>query len=382
MPATDQNRVSCEGPTDLLESYRPTSFFLSSPRGPLLADAPLHRLASVDTASAALSRASENNVLFGALPFDGSQPPQLGLGAVVRLPAPLTVHQEIAAPVPIGADTSWAWEEPDDTLYKEAVRAVIKRIGQGEVDKVVLARAIDLTADRDIEVGDILRALVTAEPDAYSFAVDLGDRTLVGASPELLVSVHNGRATANPLAGSAPRHPDPVLDRIQATQLLESAKDQREHQVVVDAVADALAPLCRELETPARPALSRTRTMWHLSSRVTAVPREGVTALDLARALHPTPAVCGQPTGAARQAIRELEASPRGFYSGMVGWTDTRGDGEWVVSIRCGEVRGKSLRLFAGAGIVAGSTPEGEAAETRAKLRTMLLACGAIEATS
>jgi isochorismate synthase len=203
-------------------------------------------------------------------------------------------------------------------------------------------------------------------------------RTLVGASPELLVSRRGGRLVANPLAGSAPRGADLAEDVRRAAALLESPKDLHEHAVVVAAVREALAPYCTRLELPERPALARTAALWHLSTTVTGeLSDPSVTALDLASALHPTPAVCGTPARTARAVISASEPFDRGPYTGMVGWQDADGDGEWVVTIRCAEAEGRTLRLFAGAGVVAASTAEAETAETEAKFRTFLHAVGA-----
>jgi isochorismate synthase len=181
---------------------------------------------------------------------------------------------------------------------------------------------------------------------------------------------------ANPLAGSVPRSADPIEDARRAAALLESPKDLHEHAVVVEAVAAALAPFCDVIEVPA-PVVISTATMWHLSTTLTGELRaDAPSSLGLALALHPTPAVCGTPTATARAAISAIEPFDRSFFTGIVGWCDARGDGEWVVTIRCAEVVDRSLRLFAGAGVVIGSQPEAELAETAAKFRTMLIAMG------
>ena len=186
----------------------------------------------------------------------------------------------------------------------------------------------------------------------YTFAVPSGPgRTLLGASPELLVSRHGDRLTANPLAGSTPRAADLAEDVRRAAALLESAKDLHEHAVVVDAVREALAPFCADLEVPERPTLVRTAAMWHLSTTVTGELADPATsALELACALHPTPAVCGTPTDLARAVIGELEPFDRGHYTGMVGWSDANGDGEWVVTIRCAEAEGRTAAAVRGGG--------------------------------
>ena len=147
--------------------------------------------------------------------------------------------------------------------------------------------------------------------------------------------------------------------------------------MVVRAVGDTLGDLCRTIHVPAEPALIRTAAMWHLSTRITGeVADPALTALGLATRLHPTPAVCGTPADLAMTAITELEPFDRGFYTGMVGWQDADGDGEWAVTIRCGVAAGNTLRLYAGAGIVADSQPAAELAETTAKFATLLTAMG------
>jgi isochorismate synthase len=146
---------------------------------------------------------------------------------------------------------------------------------------------------------------------------------------------------------------------------------------VADSVRASLEPLCDQLSAPATPRLVATATMWHLQTEIVGELTDPRTSsLQLALALHPTPAVCGVPTAQARATIGELEGFDRDFYAGVVGWCDRSGDGEWVVAIRCAEVRPESLRLYSGAGIVAGSVPSAEVAETSAKFRTMLEAIG------
>jgi isochorismate synthase len=241
------------------------------------------------------------------------------------------------------------------------------------LEKVVLSRAMDLTARAPLDPALLVRRLAARDPGGYTYAVDLGGgHTLVGASPELLVSRRGDRVTANPLAGSVPRAPDPAVDRERAQALLASPKNRQEHEVVVRAVADALAPLCTDLDVPGEPSVVCTASMWHLSTVITGRTDPGVPALALAGALHPTPAVCGTPRAAARAAIAEFEGYDRGFYTGMVGWSDASGDGEWVVTIRCAVTHGSDVRLYAGAGVVAGSDPQAELAETAAKFRTLL----------
>lgn len=270
----------------------------------------------------------------------------------------------------------WVRPVPEPAEYVGAVRRALRLMADGRLGKAVLARTLEAHPAEPIGIGELVRPLLG---HGYGFATPLpGGGTLIGASPELLVARRGRSVIANPLAGSAARSADPAEDRRRAERLAGSAKDRYEHRLVVEAVADGLGPYCAELTVPAEPELTSTGTMWHLSTRVTGTLRDPDTPVSaLAIALHPTPAVCGTPTDEARRVIGELEPFDRGFYSGMVGWSDATGDGEWAVAIRCAEVRGRTLRLYAGAGIVPGSDPERELAETTAKFRTMLIALGA-----
>ncbi|CAM5336145.1 isochorismate synthase DhbC [Streptomyces albus] [Streptomyces griseus] len=275
-----------------------------------------------------------------------------------------------------------AWEMrqvPEPEIYGKGVASAVERMWRGEFSKVVLARTLELTSGDPLDLPAMLQRLARRDPSGYTFALPTGpDRTLIGASPELLVSRHGEQVVANPLAGSTPRSADLAEDVRRAATLLESVKDLHEHAVVVDAVHQALAPHCTRMTVPARPTLIRTATMWHLSTTVTGtLTSPDASALELAMALHPTPAVCGTPTRTARQIIAETEPFDRGFFTGVVGWGNAEGDGEWVVTIRCAEAEERTLRLYAGAGVVAASEPEAETAETAAKFRTFLSAVGA-----
>lgn len=319
-------------------------------------------------------------LVMGAVPFRGGLPAALAVPRTVRRAPALCQDPLVVLPAGEGAPREWRVREvPSAAVYGEAVAAAVARMRTGEFEKVVLARTLELTSGTAPDLAAMLCRLARRDPGGYTFAVPTGPgRTLIGASPELLVARTGGRLTANPLAGSAPRGADLAEDVRRAAALLESEKDLHEHAVVVDAVRAALAPFCVRLEVPERPTLVRTAAMWHLSTTVTGeLADPAVTALDLASALHPTPAVCGTPTATARRVIAESEPFDRGSYTGMVGWQDAHGDGEWVVTIRCAEAEGDLLRLFAGAGVVAASTPEAETAETAAKFRTFLDAVGA-----
>ena len=264
--------------------------------------------------------------------------------------------------------------EPPPAMFERAVATAVERIDQGRLRKVVLARTIRVEAGRVLDPRPLLHHLRSVEPDGYVFAVEVGaGRTLVGASPELLVRRIGREVWANPLAGSAPRAGDPSTDRENAARLGSSAKDRQEHAIVVEDVFRALHPLCEELSYDPEPQLRATANVWHLSTRFHGVLADpGVTSLDLVRALHPTPAVCGAPRDDAMQLIGELEPIPRDAYAGAVGWMDATGDGVWALALRCAELHGTTARLYAGAGIVADSDPAAELEETERKFRPFL----------
>ncbi|MFI6497345.1 isochorismate synthase [Nonomuraea typhae] len=359
--------------TDPLEGYEQArSVLFSSPRGTLLTRGRSTvvggELATLADRLPALLAAG-NGLAAGAISFDGA--------AHLHVPAETTWSAPLPPATPPLPSGRWWWRHtPAPAAYVRAVRLALADLQAGNLDKVVLARTLELRSDEPISLRRLLRPLLG---HGYSFATPLpGGSTLAGASPELLVARRGRKVLSNPLAGSAERSDDPAEDSRRAAALLESAKDLHEHRLVVEAVAERLRRYCDSLEVPEAPQLTSTATMWHLSTEITGTLRDPATSvLTLAAALHPTPAVCGTPQAAARRVIGELEAVERGFYSGLAGWCDASGDGEWAVAIRCCEVHEHTVRLFAGAGIVAGSVPERELAETTSKFRTVLDALGA-----
>ena len=264
--------------------------------------------------------------------------------------------------------------EPLPDAYEHAVASAVEHIRAGELRKVVLARSVELVAGRELDPRQLLFRLRAAEPHGYAFAAPVeGGGVLVGASPELLVSRIGREVRANPLAGSAPRFGDASEDAASAERLMASAKDGEEHRIVVEAIAATLGPVCEELTWDPEPVLLETANVWHLSTRFRGSLREPAPhALELVRLLHPTPAVCGEPRDAAMRLIRSLEPVPRGGYAGAVGWMDANGDGTWAIALRCARLHGDEARLFAGAGIVAGSDPAAELDETDRKFRAFL----------
>ena len=256
----------------------------------------------------------------------------------------------------------------DPASWCAAVATAVRRIDAGELAKVVLARDLLVTADAPLDPRRILRRLGDRFPDCWTFAVE----GMLGATPELLLR-RTGRAlSSRVLAGTAPRGAGAEDQRLAAA-LAGSAKDRAEHALAVDSLVEALAPFCSELTAPGEPELLTLANVRHLASDVHGVqrrrgPRGSADLLELVDAVHPTAAVCGTPTDEARAVVAELEGMDRGRYAGPVGWLDARGDGEFGLALRCAELTSPhEARLFAGCGIVAGSDPAAELAETQAK---------------
>jgi menaquinone-specific isochorismate synthase len=256
----------------------------------------------------------------------------------------------------------------DPATWCAAVATAVERISAGELAKVVLARDLLVSADVPLDPRRLLRRLAARFPDCWTFSVD----GLLGATPELLLRRSGRQLSARVLAGTAPRGAGADDDRL-AAQLIGSAKDRAEHALAVDSLVQALEPFCATLDAPAEPDLLTLANVRHLASDVTGTQRRTgargrAGLLELVGAVHPTAAVCGTPTPDAAAVISELEGMDRGRYAGPVGWLDARGDGEFGLALRCAELVGDDgARLFAGCGIVAGSDPAAELAETQAK---------------
>ena len=355
------------------------AFVLCGPSGTVTATGITTGYDDVAAASAAL-RDGRAPIVVGALPFDLREPAALfepaGLGH--------TLPSRPAAALP---PVRTAQTLPEPAVHRDRVVAALRHLNDPEdpLQKVVLARALRLLADTPMDPLAILHRLLNADADATGYLADLSPagsalrgQILVGASPELLVARRGDQVTCQPFAGSAARSPDPVTDAANGAALAASRKNRHEHQLVVDTMRTALAPLCSDLEVAAEPHLSHTAALWHLSTPIRGTLRDtSCTALDLALALHPTPAVGGVPTGRAIDLIAELEGS-RGFYAGAVGWCDASGDGRWVVAIRGAVLSAdrRSAVAQAGGGIVAESDADEEVTETTTKFRTILSALG------
>jgi len=360
---------------------REPTFVLAGPDEVIVADGIHTAFPHIADARAALASRS-TPIIVGALPFDVHQP-----AALIR---PQSVRFSDALPDwPLRdlAGAQIAATTPDADEHRRRIGVALARLRDpaDALHKVVLARALRLSADGRLDARTVLHRLAANDAEATKYLVDLsaaGDgysgTALVGASPELLVARRGQQVICRPFAGSAPRLPDPEADAANGAALAESEKNRHEHQLVVDALRAGLDPLCTDLQIAEKPQLSKTAAVWHLATPITGLLRErSTTALDLAVALHPTPAVGGSPTDEAVALIADLEGD-RGFYAGTVGWCDGRGDGRWVVSIRCAQLSADRRTAVArsGGGIVAESDPDDEVDETTAKFRTILSALG------
>ncbi|MFC7448322.1 isochorismate synthase [Rhodococcus daqingensis] len=331
------------------------------------------RFDDTDSAISAL-RDGTTRIIAGALPFDHSNRCALIEPSAVSRNSPLPGR----TPATRGTLRIRS-SEPTPDEHARRVGKAVAMIRSGELEKVVLARRLVLESTVPIDPIDVLDRLVRRDHASNGYLVDLSTShtagpVLVGSSPEVLIRRSGRTVSCFPLAGSAPRSSDPLKDRAHARMLRGSGKDLREHAFVVDSVRAALAELCVNLQIPAGPDVIATPQMWHLGTAISGELRDPeLTALDLARQMHPTPAVCGTPRTAAQGAIADIEGD-RGLYAGAVGWCDAAGDGEWMVTIRCAEISadGRTLVAFAGGGIVADSDPTQELAETTAKFGTIL----------
>jgi menaquinone-specific isochorismate synthase len=319
-------------------------------------------------------------VAFGSFAFGPDEPsvvvvPEVVLGRMggttwlttVGDPPRLTTPDPVRSP----GELRYARGEVAVTQFRSAVAAATERIARGELQKVVLAHDLVATAEHDVDVRYVLAGLAASNPGCWAYAVD----GLVGATPELLVSRDGDQVFSRVLAGTMPRGGADDAGRV--AELTGSAKDQQEHRYAVESLVEALGPHVTGLRAPAEPGVLELSNVSHLVTDVTARLDDSSHVLDLLAALHPTAAVGGTPRAAALRAIAELEGMHRGRYAGATGWVDAAGDGEWAVALRGAELSGRTARLLAGAGIVPGSDPASEWAETEAKLGAMLPVLGA-----
>jgi len=285
-------------------------------------------------------------------------------------PEPIGWPDGAASPADAPRSVQFSTGGLNEQAWQGAVAEAVRRIGRGEVDKVVLARDVVAQAENDIDLRWVAGRLAERYPQCWTYLVD----GLVGATPEMLVKREAGVARSRVLAGTIRRSGHDDHDLNLAAALSRSSKDLEEHEYAVRSVAAALSPYCSDMEIPQTPYVLVLPNLLHLATDVRGGVRKGVSSLALAAALHPSAAVCGTPTDPARAMIADLEHLDREGYTGPVGWVDARGDGEWGIALRCGlisETDPRQIRLFAGCGIVAGSDPAAELAESIAKLIPM-----------
>lgn len=267
---------------------------------------------------------------------------------------------------------SISWSGENGESWRQHVATIVDTIQNGEAEKVVLARSLDGESEKRIESRRLLQLLGESYPTTWLFSL----QGLVGATPELLVRLAKSFVTSRVLAGTIKRSGDDEKDLALAASLARSSKDLEEHEYAVRSVADAITPLCASTNVPESPFVLHLSNVMHLATDVTAVLSESVNPpniFDFLERLHPSAAVCGTPRDIAARSIREVEEISRGRYAGPIGWVDIRSDGEFGIALRCGQIdeSRKKIRIYAGCGIVAGSDPMAEYAESEAKLSAM-----------
>ena len=327
-----------------------------------------------------VGRPGSGPVAFATLPFDTAEPGSflVPAGLVVRGPDG-EEWETVIDGVEIEDGRVWGAEPDGFTLrspvpherWEAAVHTAVQHIGTGDITKVVLAREVEVVANRPIVVPTVLRRLRALYPSCTTFLVD----GFLGASPELLVARSGTAVRSRPLGGTRPHSGDPVVDAGHAAQLMASDKDRREHAIIVDAVAALLGAVCDELHVPTAPGIVQLRNVLHLGTAIEGrLTQPAPSVVELARLLHPTPAVGGFPVAEALALISRLEPTSRGRYAGPVGWVDRSGDGELVLGIRSAAVDGPRASMWAGVGVVDGSDTAAELAETQFKLQALLAA--------
>jgi salicylate biosynthesis isochorismate synthase len=294
-------------------------------------------------------------------------------GAVARVEQRLAELREPALPLfdPAPTGTYEVVSPMPPSHFEGAVARATERIRAGELEKVVLAREVDVHAPRAHDPGAVLGLLREAFDTSFVYAVGRGDATFIGATPELLIRRQGQRASTVALAGSTRRSADPAVDDHLGEQLLRSDKDRHENAIVAHRITRGLRPYAVWVTAAPEPVLIRVANIQHLATPIRAQLAEPIDAVALAGRLHPTPAVGAEPASAAR-AIPALEGFDRGWYAGTVGWTDAGGDGEFCVALRCALLRDRLARCYAGCGIVGDSDPAAELAESEIKLGVML----------
>jgi menaquinone-specific isochorismate synthase len=322
-------------------------------------------------------------ILFTSFAFDETEPSKLIIPQIVigqkNGKSWITWIGETAQPdisqlknSVISGEIRWQDGSIPEEKWRNQVAVAIKSINDGSLEKVVLARDLTATSTTAIDARQLLKRLEIEYPSTWLFLVD----GLVGATPELLVRLSKSLVTSRVLAGTIRKTGDEDRDLTLAASLAKSSKDLEEHEYAVRSVADALAPFCSSTNVPDSPFVLHLSNVMHLATDVTGVLNDSAKPTDiftLISELHPSAAVCGTPTKKASELIADLEQMNRGRYAGPVGWIDIHGDGEIAIALRCGQISQDKLKIqiYAGCGVVAGSDPEKEFAESQAKLMPM-----------
>lgn len=280
------------------------------------------------------------------------------------------VARPVFAPLRISA------ELPSRDDWRRIVGISAGAVGRGRIDKVVLARRLDLRSPVDLDVPNALRRLAASAPESTIYAFRRDGQTFLGATPERLAETRGRSFRTMAVAGSIRRGADAEEDASLAAELLASGKNREEQSIVVESIRDLLAPVAEDLRVEAAPSIMRLRFVQHLVTTITGRLPVANGLLALGAQLHPTPAVGGEPRDVALALIDEHEAFERGWYAGPIGWLGADGDGELCVALRCGIVDQTRAVLFAGCGIVADSDPDGEWEEARIKLQAVVSALG------
>jgi len=281
-----------------------------------------------------------------------------------------TVPLPLLDPAPTGRFQVASAMPPEH--YEQAVTRATQLIGEGQLQKIVLAREVQVHAPRAYDPAAVFGVLREEFPSCFVFCVGRGEASLIAASPELLVRREGHRVSTLALAGSSRRSADPAVDAHLGEQLLRDASYREEHAIVARRIERTLRPHAIWVTGAPEPGLARIANIQHLATPIRAQLAAPMDALELAELMHPTPAVGGEPLGRAAPLIPALEGLDRGWYTGPVGWTDATGDGEFCVALRCALLRENVARCYAGNGIVRHSDPAAELAETEIKLQALL----------
>jgi isochorismate synthase len=296
---------------------------------------------------------------------------RLAARAVALTPAPNGI-----VAMPVVAPLRVAEELPTHDHFRRLVGMFAGAVGRGRIDKVVLARRVDMRSPLELDVPNALRRLVASAPESTTYAFRRAGRTFLGATPERLVRTEGRTFRTVAVAGTIRRGQDAAEDARLAQDLLDSEKDREEHAIVVASIRDLLRPVADTLEIAPEPGIMTLRFVQHLVTEISGTTREDQGLLALGERLHPTPAVGGEPREQALAMIDEHEGYDRGWYASPIGWLGADGDGELCVALRCGIVDRTRATLFAGCGIVADSDPDKEWEESRIKLRAVVSALG------